>query len=362
MGWPGTPVDAVLACQHKLYARQVLQRVCPQANIPFEPLAAHPGDPVSAGIRYPVFVKPVKAAFSVLARCVYDADELHRHTRFGLWESWVMRRLVEPFDQVLRRRLPQVPSAYGLLLESPVQAPQYCLDGYVFEGRMHTLGVVDAVMYPGTQAFMRFEYPSRLPASVAARASDIAQRFLQAVGFTHGLFNMEFFHDPATDRLSVIEFNPRMASQFSDLYRRVDGIDLHEMGFALAHGLDPALTTRSTPSAGVAASFVYRSFEPQRHRHAPSALQAAVFRQAYPDAMLLEFPKPPAEVARDFRWLGSHRYGIVHLGGTDAADLRRRCEVASSLLGWSAPYEDVHPHQPRGHGQPASVRPSLHAQ
>lgn len=362
MGWPGTPVHAVLACQHKLYARQVLQRVCPEANIPFEPLAASPGDPVPAGIRYPVFVKPVKAAFSVLARCVYDANELHGHTRFGPWEAWVLRRLVKPFDQVLRRRLPQVPSAHSLLLESPVQAPQYCLDGYVFEGRLHTLGVVDAVMYPGTQAFMRFEYPSRLPASVAARASDIAQRFLQAVGFTHGLFNMEFFHDPTTDRLSVIEFNPRMASQFSDLYRRVDGIDLHEMAFALAHGQDPALLARSAPTAGVAASFVYRSLDPRRAVHAPSELQTAVFRQAYPDAMLFEFPRPANAVARDFKWLGSHRYGIVHLGGADAEDLRRRCEVASSLLGWSAPYEDLHPHHAKGQGQPAGVRPSLHAQ
>jgi hypothetical protein len=32
MGWPGTPVNAVLACQHKLYAREVLDRVCPEAN------------------------------------------------------------------------------------------------------------------------------------------------------------------------------------------------------------------------------------------------------------------------------------------------------------------------------------------
>ena len=35
MGWPGTPVDAILACQHKLVARQVLQRVAPEANVPF---------------------------------------------------------------------------------------------------------------------------------------------------------------------------------------------------------------------------------------------------------------------------------------------------------------------------------------
>ena len=32
MGWPGTPVKAILACQHKLHARRVLQAVCPEVR------------------------------------------------------------------------------------------------------------------------------------------------------------------------------------------------------------------------------------------------------------------------------------------------------------------------------------------
>jgi hypothetical protein len=201
---------------------------------------------------------------------------------------------------------------------------------------------VDAVMYPGTQAFMRFEYPSRLHASVQERAADVARRFLQAVGFTHGLFNMEFFHDPVTDKISVIEFNPRMASQFSDLYARVDGIDLHAIAMALAHGEDPATLSRTAPSAQVAASFVYRQFDASRSADQPSGMRRRALRECFPDAMLLSFPKAAGSIARDLKWLGSYRYGILHLGGHSAADLRRRCEVASSLLGWPAPYAEHH--------------------
>ena len=181
---------------------------------------------------------------------------------------------------------------------------------------------------------------------MVARAADVARRFLAEVGFTHGMFNMEFFHDPATDRITVIEFNPRLASQFSDLYQRVDGINLHDMAFALAHGQDPAAVPRRAPTAGAAASFVYRLFDPGRTPPVPTPVQRQVFHEAYPDALLLEFPKSAGSVARDFKWLGSHRYGIVHLGGADAADLRRRCEVASSLLGWTPPYADLHAHAP----------------
>ncbi|MDO9479965.1 MAG: ATP-grasp domain-containing protein [Hydrogenophaga sp.] len=338
MGWRGTPVAAILACQHKLHARQVLQRVAPEANLDFALLDAEYGAPIPSGIAYPRFVKPVKAAFSVLARTVDSHAELHRHTRFGAWELWVIRRLVEPFERMAQQRLgPGLPSAHRMLLEAPVQADQFNLDGYAFGGDVHAIGVVDAVMYPGTQAFMRFELPSKLPPNVQARALDVARRFLQAVGFTHGLFNMEFFYDAATDRLTVIEFNPRMAAQFSDLYLRVQGLDLHAVSLALAHGHNPASVARTAPTAGAAASFVYRVFDAQQPVTMPDTARQQALAQAFPDALLFAYPKPRGSMARDFKWLGSYRYGILHLGGRDTADLRQRCAAASALLGWPAP-------------------------
>ena len=339
MGWPGTPVKAILACQHKLYARQVLEQVAPEANVRFQLLEAEYGAPIPEGLSYPLFVKPVKAAFSVLAKRVESHQELHDHTRFGRWELWVIRRLVEPFERMARERLgPGVPSAHRMLLEEPVQADQFNLDGYVFDGQIHAIGVVDAIMYPETQAFMRHEAPSRLASAVQSRALDVARRFLGAVGFTHGLFNMEFFYDAASDRLTVIEFNPRMASQYSDLYQRVLGVDMHAMALALAHGQDPANALRQAPSAGKAASFVYRAFDPADLVTLPTPAQSQAMLKAFPDALLFPYPKSAGSIARDFKWLGSYRYGITHLGGHDEADLQDRCERASALLGWVAPY------------------------
>jgi biotin carboxylase len=338
-GLPGTSPEAVIACQHKLHARRVLQRVCPEANVAFEELDAKYGGPIPHGLAFPRYVKPVKAAFSVLARSVRHARDLHEHTRFGRRELWVIRRLVEPFERIARERLPGCGSAHRMMLEEPVHAPQYNLDGYVHRGQLHVLGVVDAIMYPGTQAFMRWDMPSRLPSAVAARAADVARRFLGAVGFTHGLFNMEFFYDAASDRLSVIEFNPRLASQFGDLYRRTTGADAHAIGLALALGHDPADAPRAEPVAGAAASFVYRTFDARQPvPPMPSAAQRARLAHAFPDALLFTYPKTGHSLARDFKWLGSHRYGILHLGGRDVTDLRRRCEAASAILGWPAPY------------------------
>lgn len=340
---PGNPPEAVLACQHKLHARRVLQRVAPDANVPFAALDVSYGDPIPDGLAYPAYVKPVKAAFSVLAREVGSCDGLQAHTRFSWWERWVIRHLVEPFERVCRVRLPEAGTAHRLLLEQPVPAstPQYNLDGWVFDGRVHLLGVVDAVMYPGTQAFMRWELPSRLDETVQQRALDVARRFLAAVGFRHGFFNMEFFHDPATDRLTVIEFNPRMAAQFSDLYRRVLGVDPHALAVAMALGDDPACLARAAPTAGAAASFVYRAFAADGVPPMPTPAQAAAWQRDFADGLLFTFAKRGHALERDFKWLGSHRYGIVHLGARDRLELRDRCRAASARLGWPVPYADA---------------------
>lgn len=353
MGWPGTPVRAVLACQHKFHARRVVQAVAPEANTGFGLLPWSYGEPVPENLAYPLFIKPVKAAFSVLARRVRNRDELAAMTRFSRGEIWLMRKLLDPFERIVKARLPEAGSVHRLLLEQPVTARQYNLDGYVFGGDMRELGIVESVMYPGTQSFMRFDYPCAIPAAAQARAAAVARRFLAATGFTHGLFNMEFFYDETRDRLTVIEFNPRMAAQFSDLYLRVDGVDLHRVALELAHGRDPALLPRVQATAGTAASFVYRSFDPTARPPMPSAARRRELARQFPDAMLFCFPKTAGQIARDFKWLGSYRYGIVHLGGRDAADRACRCVGASRLLGWPAPCD-----QPDVEAGPAPQRPA----
>jgi hypothetical protein len=338
-GLPGASPESIIACQHKLHMRRVLARVRPEANLRFAELDCSYGDPVPDGLSYPCFAKPVKAAFSVLARRVANRDELQRHTRFGRRELWVIRHLVEPFERIARRRLPDAGTAHRMMVEEVVRAPQYNLDGYVHEGEVRVLGVVDAIMYPGTQSFQRWELPSRLPPAVLERAAEVARRFLREVGFAHGFFNMEFFHDPASDRLAVIEFNPRLASQFGDLYRAVQGIDPHAMALALATGQDPASLPRRAPTAGVASSLVWRAFDPSQVPAMPSRRQQAALAAAFPDAPLSLYPKSGHALARDFKWLDSTRYGVVNLGARDWMALREASAQVSALLGWpDAPF------------------------
>jgi hypothetical protein len=217
-------------------------------------------------------------------------------------------------------------------------------------------------MYPGTQAFMRWEHPSRLAPDVQRRALDVAQRFLAAIGYAHGFFNLEFFYCDRSDTLRVIECNPRLAAQFSDLYQRIHGVDAHAMAVALALGEDPRSVPRSAPTAGAAASLVYRTLVVDAPvPGAPSVERREALTRAFPDSLLLCFPRRGRALARDFRWTGSHRYGIIHLGARDREHLRQRCEAASALLGWPAPYLDQVAPLSRSHAAAPAPSPNAAA-
>ena len=56
-----------------------------------------------------------------------------------------------------------------MVCEEILHGRQVTANGYARDGRVTMLGTVDSVMYPGTDQFQRFQYPSSLPADLLAR-------------------------------------------------------------------------------------------------------------------------------------------------------------------------------------------------
>lgn len=337
LGLPGTNPDAILKLQHKELCRNLIEQVAPECNVRFSVLDCQLGDIPRVDLDYPVFVKPVKASFSVLARQLENEAQLREHVLFGRFEHHIIDRLVTPFDDVCQKRLGHQTDARRMLVEEHVDAAQFNLDGYVIGGEAHMIGIVDEVMYPGTQAFLRFEYPSRLKPTVQQRAFEVARKVLKAAGFDHGFFNMEFFYNAETDKLQVVEFNPRLAAQLADLYERVDGLDVHAMSLALALGENPALVPQKQPRGRVAASCALRTFDGTMPAPVPRSLQRYAQAQ-HPDSIILHFPKSASGRRREFKWMSSNRFGVINLHGQDWEDCRRRYETICQSLNWPAPF------------------------
>src|SRR6185503_17395477 len=201
---------------------EAFERVAPECNARYGLLRRDYGrDDVP--LPFPFYVKPAKAAFSVLARRVDSFGELARHTRFGWFEGAIIDRLVQPFADVMRAHSSLGEGPFSMVVEEIVRGRQVTANGFARGGRVTMLGTVDSIMYPGTDQFQRFQYPSTLSPSELRRIDEVVTRLAEGVGFAHGMFNVEMRLDAASGAIRVIEINPRVAGQFYDLFERVDG-------------------------------------------------------------------------------------------------------------------------------------------
>jgi hypothetical protein len=226
-----------------------------------------------------------------------------------------------------------------MLVETPVAGLQVNVDGYVLAGDVRLLGVVDEELYPdtagGARHFARFSYPSALPAAVQQRCFELTRRLVQALGLRHGFFNCELFVLP-DGSLRLIEINPRLATQFAGIYRHVVGFDVHAALVALGRGLDPEPVARREPCAGAGASFVFRRFD-GRPGPCPARSARTWLRRAHPDAELTLYSKRGGALRREYKWLGSHRYGVLNLAARDPEALAELGARIAGRLGWPAP-------------------------
>jgi hypothetical protein len=331
LGLPGNDPRVVITAQHKFYARQAFADILPEAAARFAafPYAVRGRDDLP--FELPCFVKPVRATFSVLARRVDTFAELRRHLTFWPFEKWVIKRIVKPFNDLMRWYTGFELDAHHMIAEEVLEGVQVNMDGYVHGGGVHVLGLIDENMYPGTCAFRSFEYPSRLPREVRGRMTALAERLLSGLGYRHGFFNLEFCWNPDTGRISVIELNPRMASQLSYLYECVDGVRPYEMLLALAVGDAPSAAA-AVPRYRHAASFALRKFDGKPLAAHPTASQIAHAREAYPDAHLMLYLKRGASLAREMKWMGSYRYAVVNMAALTQQELYARFRGLSRLL------------------------------
>jgi hypothetical protein len=352
LGLPGNDPVAIARAQHKLLLRNLLAERLPGTQVRAAGLPLDIDDPRigraggadvmaeavrSAGFEFPLFVKPIKATFSVLARKVDSAQEMTRHLTFEAFERLIIRRLVAPYHAVASRFIDQPCHPTRMILEEPVEAAQINVDGYAFKGDIRILGIVDECMYPGHAAgakhFLRFAYPTALGPALRDQAEHLVREVMRTIGFRNGFFNCELFVLP-DGRLQVVEINPRLAEQFVGIYRDVEGLDIFRMMVAIARGQDPAEVPMLHPRAGTAASFVFRRFD-GAPAPAPAHGAMAWLREHFPHAQLTTYHKRGVGLRREYKWLGSHRYALLNLSAADEPTLHADFTRICARLGWT---------------------------
>ena len=340
LGLPGAPPAAVLRAGHKFLAREAQRAAAPEV-VPdfarFDPLdeASWP-----AADAFPRFVKPVRGSFSLFARHVRDESELRKlASSADLVES--QGYYAHLAEALAERYAPFARDARGFLAEEVLSGRQVTLEGWVRSGTAGTLGIVDSSFHPGTHSFEGFDLPSELPEAVQARMQQSAAAVALALGLDHTLFNVEFYWDPATDRIGLIELNPRLCGQFGDLYPRVGGRNGFELALALACGEElpapRAAVQRDSQSQRAAASLPLRVFRSVRVTRAPGPAELRAAEALFPGTLVWsECAEGDAlRVGATVEDGHSVRYAVVNLEAADRAELRSRLRRVEAALGFA---------------------------
>jgi biotin carboxylase len=329
LGLTGVKVERVLRCEHKYYSRVSQQAHVPSATPPFQIVPPEGLYAASEEFRlsFPLFLKPVKSCFSINAQRVASLAELRRISQTNRMPEGFLR----PFNDLLRAHTNYEFDASCLLAESLLEGVQVSLEGYVFKGQVHTLGIIDAVMFPGTISFERFVYPSRLPAEVQTRMRGIAETFINGIGYDNALFNMELMYNPATGEIHIIEINPKIASQFPDLFEKVDGTSSYAPLLQIALGDAPTFK-HGQGTFKLAASCVLRGFEDRRVLSVPTAEHVAELTRKFPDARI-EISVAAGQLLSDIMQDGkSFRYGLINIGANSDEELNAKFDFCKNAL------------------------------
>jgi biotin carboxylase len=329
---PGARLDAVVKCEHKYWSRIEQQKVI-DAHPRFGIVDIDGDGEVPAGLHFPLWLKPVKSASSELAFRVGDEREFTEAVE-AIREG--IDRIGQPFEVVLEHLdLPKEVADVGgraCLAEEEVTGRQVTVEGYVFQGEVHVHGIVDSVTYPESTSFLRFQYPASVPAKVADRLEDLSRKVITQVGLDGSTFNIEYFWDPDSDALCLLEVNPRHSQSHALLFEDVDGVSNHQVMVQLGLGVEPTLPRRRG-EYDVAAKWFLRRFCDGFVRRTPTAEEVEQVEHEIP-GVTVNVVAQQGERLSDLASQDSYSYELadIFVGGCDEDDLVAKYERCVEAL------------------------------
>lgn len=330
-GLPGPSLESVVKCEHKFWSRLVQREVTD----------AHPGFAIVGldnpetppGMRFPVWLKPVKSYSSDLAFKAHDEEELRARVAeiregiggVGRAFDFLMSKLELP---------PEIEATGGMacLAEETVHGVQITAEGYAHGGRAHVYGIIDSMCYPDTSSFLRFQYPAGVPEEIRHRITEISQNVIEHIGLDETTFNIEFFWDSDSEALNILEINPRLSQSHAPLFELVDGKPNLQVMVQLAAGEEPTMPSREGEYS-IAAKWFHRVFKDAFVTATPSEDDLARVQEEVPGATVDVIAEPGHRLS-ELAAQDSYSYELfaVYLGAEDEEELRTKFNRCVELL------------------------------
>lgn len=322
-------LESIMKCEHKYWSRCNQKEAIPE----FVPKFAR-FDPFDDNARekidmdYPFWIKPMISFAGHLGLKIESEEDFQRgidQMRQGI------DRFSTPFEYFLQF-LPEDTDFPGMeegfaIAEDAIggtHCNQCTVEGYAADGEVHCHGVVDSYRFPNLPSFSRYEYPSTLPEEVRRRMEDASRRIMKHVGFDVGGWNIEYFHDPETDEIRLLEINGRVSVSHADLFHKVDGQSNLDVVVSAARGKQPDWREREG-RYNVAGKFFLRHFSDGKVVRTPTATQVQNVKEVVPRT-LVDVLVEPNSWLHDLEYQDSYSYKLaaIYLGGRDAHEMLQK--------------------------------------
>ncbi len=328
LGLASNSLQLELSFQHKYYSRLLQQKFVPEAVPKFGILKV--GSPPA----FPFFAKPIRGSASLMAQRLNSREDLQAFLKIPMLKKLFYMRMLSTFENIAEKFGGLKKIGSPLIYEEVLTGEQYTLEAYVHEGEHHFVGVVDSIMYPQSKiSFSKFVFPSRLPESVQTRMREVAERLMKGAGYKFGFYNIEFFYDAATDDLKIIEINPRMAFQFTDLYEKVLGFNTFDLWLKMLTR-SKVENFKDAPAGKFkfASSLILRSFQDGYVENTPSAADFSKVEKEF-DARIMKMAIAGTRLSSDiFQDLESFRLMTVNIGGSSLEEIEEKYQAIIAKL------------------------------
>ncbi|MFD7297851.1 acetyl-CoA carboxylase biotin carboxylase subunit family protein [Streptomyces sp. NPDC059897] len=342
-GTRATDLASVVKCEHKYWSRLEQRSAAPEAVPAFGRVDLDAAEPeLPDGLTYPVWLKPALSYSSELAFGVKDRESFRaavQEIREGIG------RIGRPFESVMEQveLSPEMADVGSLvcLAEERLTGIQVAVEGYVHQGEVTVYGVLDSINYPGSPSFLRHQYPSMLPQPVIGRLHDVSAKVMRRIGMEGATFSIEFFYDPGTQDVRILEINPRHSQSHAELFHFVDGVPNHHCMLALARGEDPRMPHGEGRYA-MAAKWYHRWFADGVVSDVPSREQLDRIESELPGVRIDVAPSQCQRLS-DLPQQDSYSYELAHIftAGDSEDELREKYDRCVAALDLS--FEDTTP-------------------
>jgi len=213
----GVNLDAIERGEDRIEFKKAMERLSVEMPRSFEALSVERAEQVAAALGYPVVVRPAYTMGGTGGGIVYNKEELRVVANRGIQASMIGQVLIE--ESVLGWEELEV----EVVRDAKNQMIAICMIENIDPMGVHTGdSFCSAPMLTVNE-------------EVQARLRETAFRIVSEVGVIGGT-NVQFAHDPVSDRIVIIEINPR-TSRSSALASKATGFPIAYVSALLAAGL-----------------------------------------------------------------------------------------------------------------------------